>query len=85
MAADTEEAVAWKNGQFIFNNNDITCIMRTISRLYDVEVDYNGAVPVEGFYGGVSRFKNVSEVLNTLQLTGKVHFKIRGRKITVSK
>jgi transmembrane sensor len=82
---DTEEAVAWKNGQFMFNNSNITYIMRTISRWYDIEVDYNGAVPGEGFYGGVSRFKNVSEVLNTLQLTGKVHFKINGRKITVSK
>ncbi|HWZ02999.1 MAG TPA: FecR domain-containing protein [Mucilaginibacter sp.] len=82
---DTEEAVAWKNGQFMFNNDNITYIMRTISRWYNVEIDYSGPVPGNGFYGGVSRFKNVSEVLNTLQLTGKVHFKIEGRKITVSK
>jgi transmembrane sensor len=81
---DTEEAVAWKNGQFMFNNDNITYIMRTISRWYDIKVEYNGPVPGNGFYGGVSRFKNVSEVLNTLQLTGKVHFKIEGRKITVS-
>jgi transmembrane sensor len=82
---DTEEAVAWKNGQFMFNNDNITYIMRTISRWYDVNVEYNGPIPANGFYGGVSRFKNVSEVLNTLQLTGKVHFKIEGRKIIVSK
>jgi transmembrane sensor len=82
---DTEEAVAWKNGQFMFNNDNITYIMRTISRWYNVEIDYSGPVPGNGFYGGVSRFKNVSEVLNILQLTGKVHFKIEGRKITVSK
>ena len=81
---DTEEAVAWKNGQFMFNHDNITYIMRTISRWYDIKVEYSSPVPGNGFYGGVSRFKNVSEVLNTLQLTGKVHFKIEGRKITVS-
>jgi len=82
---ETEEAVAWKNGQFIFENDNIQYIMRTISRWYNVDVEYNGAIPNDTFGGGTSRFKNVSVVLNILQLTGKVHFKIDGRKITVSK
>jgi transmembrane sensor len=81
---DTEEAIAWKNGQFMFNNDKITYIMRAISRWYNVDVEYSGAIPEDSFGGGTSRFKNVSEVLNILQLTGKVHFKIAGRKIIVS-
>jgi transmembrane sensor len=82
---ETEEAVAWKNGQFMFENDNIQYVMRAISRWYDVDVEYSGAIPEDSFGGGVSRFKNVSEVLNILQLTGKVHFKVEGRKITVSK
>ena len=82
---DTEEAIAWTNGKFMFNNDNIVYIMREISRWYNVEVDFSGPIPTSGFYGGTPRSKNVSEVLNTLQLTGKVHFKIEGRKITVSK
>lgn len=82
---DTEEAVAWKNGQFMFDNDNIQYIMRTISRWYNVDIEYSGVIPDDTFGGGTSRFKNVSEILNILQLTGKVHFKIEGRKIIVSK
>jgi transmembrane sensor len=82
---DIEEAVAWKNGQFIFNNDNIQYIMRTISRWYNVDVEYSGPIPDDTFGGGTSRFENVSQVLNILQLTGKVHFEIVGRKIVVSK
>jgi transmembrane sensor len=82
---ETEEAVAWKNGQFMFENDNIQYIMRSISRWYNVTVEYNGAIPDDSFGGGISRFKNVSEALNVLQLTGKVHFEMEGRKIIVSK
>jgi len=82
---DLEEAVAWKNGLFVFDGDNIQHIMRMVSRWYDVEVAYSGAIQDDPFGGSVSRFENVSEVLKILQLTGKVHFKIEGRKIIVSK
>lgn len=82
---DVEDAVAWKSGLFIFEGDNIQHIMRMISRWYDVDVDYNGTVPDDIFGGSISRFSNASEVLKTLQLTGKVHFSIEGRKIIVSK
>ena len=82
---DTEDAVAWKSGLFVFDGDNIQHIMRMISRWYNVDVDYSGPVPDDVFGGSVSRFSNVSEVLKTLQLTGKVNFKIEGRKIIVSK
>jgi len=82
---DLEEAVAWKNGLFVFDGDNIQHIMRMLSRWYDVEVVYSGAIQDDPFGGSVSRFENVSEVLKILQLTGKVHFKIEGRKIIVSK
>ena len=81
---DVEEATAWKNGLFVFESNDIQQIMRMVSRWYDVDVAYSGTLPADKFTGSVSRFSNVSEVLNTLQLTRKVHFKVEGKKITVS-
>jgi len=82
---DTEDAIAWKNGLFIFEGDNIQHIMRMVSRWYDVNVEYNGNVPDDIFGGSTSRFSDVSQVLNVLQLTGKVHFKIEGRKIIVSK
>jgi ferric-dicitrate binding protein FerR (iron transport regulator) len=81
---DVEEATAWKDGLFVFESNDIQQIMRMVSRWYDVDVAYTGTLPSDKFSGSVSRFSNVSEVLNTLQLTRKVHFKVMGKKISVS-
>ncbi|GGI23736.1 FecR family protein [Pedobacter mendelii] len=82
---DTELSIAWKNNKFIFENDDIHYIMRMVERWYNVEVVYDGEIPKDKFGGAISRFGNVSEVLKSLQLTGKVHFEITGRRITVRK
>lgn len=80
---NVEEAVAWKKGYFIFENENIESIMRKVARWYDVEVLYQGKVD-QGRYGGtVSRFDSVEGVLKSLELTGSVRFKIEGRRITV--
>ncbi|WP_114939128.1 FecR family protein [Mucilaginibacter endophyticus] len=80
---DVDDAVAWKNGFFAFNNEDIQTIMKRISRWYDVDVVFPEKFRRKNFGGTVSRFKDVSEVLNALELTGSVHFKTEGRRITV--
>lgn len=81
--ADMEEAMAWKNGYFLFNDENIESVMRKISRWYDVEVEYHGNMEKRDFTGSVSRFENVSKVLNMLELTGIIHFKVEGRRILV--
>ncbi|WP_316838309.1 FecR family protein [Pedobacter nutrimenti] len=82
---DTELSVAWKNKQFMFESEKIETIMRMIERWYNVEVEYTGEKTEERFGGSVSRFDHVSKVLKSLESTGKVHFKIQGRKIYVSR
>ncbi len=82
-AADPEEAIAWKNGYFIFSNENIESIMRKVSRWYNVEVTFQGNLSNKDFVGTISRNKNVSELLKMLELTGAVHFSIEGRRITV--
>lgn len=82
--ADTEMAVAWKNGEFMFARENLKSIMRKVKRWYNVEVAYtNPEIGNKPFSGTISKFKNVSEVLNLLEVTGEVKFKIEGRKITV--
>lgn len=81
--ADISESVAWKNGKTQFSNADIKTIMRMLSRWYDVDVEYQGEMIGTGFGGSVSRSKNISEILKLLELTGDVHFKVEGRRVTV--
>ncbi|MBB5637437.1 ferric-dicitrate binding protein FerR (iron transport regulator) [Pedobacter cryoconitis] len=82
--ASTEEAVAWKNGMFRFKDADLQTVMRSVARWYDVEVNYEGNLPVRQFSGEIHRNINLSEVLDILSFF-KVHFRIEGKKITVTK
>lgn len=81
--ADVEEALAWKNGYFKFNES-LRNIMNKISRWYDVEVVYEDKVDQDmAFAGEISRHKNLSAALNIMEMTGKVHFKIERRRVIV--
>ncbi|WGQ08879.1 FecR family protein [Pedobacter gandavensis] len=82
-STDLEKDLAWKNNEFIFNGDDLMSIMREVSRWYDVKVIYKGDFNEQKYFGVVSRSKNISEVLKMLQLTGKINFKIEGRRITL--
>jgi len=80
---NTEEAIAWKNGYFRFNDENIQGIMRQLARWYNIDVQYEGDITRDGLNGKISRDKNISQVLNMLAETKLVHFKIEGRRITV--
>jgi len=79
---DTEEAVAWKNGLFYFDNVDIQAIMRQLARWYKVQVVFKGKIPARRFAGQVSRNANLSQVLKILELS-KVHFTVENDIVTV--
>jgi len=80
---DAEDAVTWKDGFFSFNDENLQTIMNKISRWYNVDIAYRGAKMDKLFGGRISRFNSVNEVLETLQATGDVHFKIEERRILV--
>lgn len=80
---DIESAVAWKNGFFIFDNEELEDIMNHIARWYDVEIEYNNINKTTQFGGAISRYRKLEDVLNLLELTDKVKFKIQGRRIIV--
>lgn len=75
-SVDVTQAIAWKEGYFMFKNEDIQSIMRQISRWYNLEVKYEGQIPERVFGAKISRARNVSEVLEILESTGSIHFKI---------
>lgn len=83
-------AVSWKAGDFVWENEPLTAIMKKIERWYDVEVSYEGDPTGITFYGMVSRDKSVRSVLEVMGMTGKVKFRIEegnanreGRRIVV--
>lgn len=81
---DLAAVMAWKNGLFLYKDADLKTIMREVARAYNVTVNYE-SVSNEKFYAEVSRNTNISNLLQMLELTGEVHFKIQGNQVTVLK
>ncbi|SHN30656.1 FecR family protein [Chitinophaga sp. CF418] len=80
---DLAEVLAWKNGQFRFNRTGIKNIMRQVARWYDVDIRYEGNVDNIEFQGILSRKVTAKALLETLEATGEVHFRIEGDHISV--
>lgn len=76
-AADTDEVMAWKNGFFHFVNADVPTVMRQLQRWYNIEVSYEGKIPVREFQGKMQRDLNLSELLSLLEKAG-LHVKMEG-------
>ncbi|MBD1387065.1 FecR domain-containing protein [Mucilaginibacter rigui] len=85
IPADLDEVMGWKNNYIVFQDEKIESIMRKISRWYDVEIAYEGTPPADDFGGRINKRAYMSQVLKKLELTNKVHFKIQGRRIVVTK
>jgi transmembrane sensor len=82
--ADTEEAIAWKNGLTSFKDADIKAIMRQVSRWYDIDIEYKGEIlQPRLFTGEISRNAELSEVLKVLELSN-IHFTVNDKKIIVT-
>lgn len=85
-AVDTDESVAWKNGYFMFNNEKQESILRKIARWYNVKVEYADKEAKDVmYYGTVSRFDKISQVLRKFEQTGEVRFEMQGNKLIVYK
>lgn len=80
---DTDNVLAWKNGSFDFEREELQAIMRQVARWYNVDVKYEGKVPQKSFTGSISRNVNLSELLNMLKYAG-INFKIDGQTVMVT-
>lgn len=84
--ADIQQATAWKNGYFIFHDLSIVEVMKQVSRWYDVDIQYQDeAVKNNEFGGAISRYKSITELLDNIQLTQSIHYKIEGRRVIIMK
>jgi ferric-dicitrate binding protein FerR (iron transport regulator) len=81
--ANVQSAIAWKEGLFDFQDAGIPAVMRQLARWYDVEIQYEGAIPERHFTGEMEQGLTAAQVLRLLSYTN-VHFRIEGKKIVVT-
>lgn len=83
--ADLDKAVAWKNGEFYFDKDPLVAIMQELSRWYDIDIHYDGAMPDNNvrYSGSIARNVELSSVLLMLHQVSNADFKIADRTVTV--
>ncbi|MCK7553626.1 FecR domain-containing protein [Chitinophaga sedimenti] len=81
--AETEMAIAWKNGLLDFNGANLREVMRKLTRWYDLDVIYEGKIPDAEFEGALPNNLQLSQVIKILTKV-EVKFRIEeGRKLIV--
>ncbi|HEY4288994.1 MAG TPA: FecR domain-containing protein [Puia sp.] len=78
-----QEVIAWKNGEFRFDNTPVTAIMRQVERWYDLSVSYEGNITDLTLSGVISRKEEVTQLMDILEATHKVHFKLQNDRLVV--
>ena len=81
---DVNKYVAWKSGRFVFENETLEDIMRTLSKWYDVQVVFsNESNKKLRFTGNLERYSNFNEILKKIEKTNEVKFAITNNQITI--
>jgi transmembrane sensor len=77
-----DAAMAWRNGYFSFDKDDVQSVMRQIARWYNVTIRYEGPVTPAVFGGDIGRDLSLVQVLKVLEKS-QVHFRLQGTVLTV--
>ena len=82
--ANVEQAVAWKNGFFLFDDERLEDIIATISRWYDFNAVFeDNTLKDEKFGAFTARFSDISTLLDVISRTGNVKFVVQGKNIRI--
>jgi hypothetical protein len=83
IIADEAQALAWKDGYFLFKNTNIKDVVNELERWYNIDIQYEDEMEFENITGYISRNVKISSVLKMLQLSGIVNYEISGSKIII--
>lgn len=83
-AVDTYIYTAWKDGVFVFNNENMESIMRKLGRWYNVKINFdNESTKEKLFFGKVKRYENINKILNMIKRTEEVTYSTENNQITI--
>jgi transmembrane sensor len=81
--ADVEEAVAWKNGIFLFKGTDLSYMFRQLGRWYNIAIVFPNEVPKGHIEADIPRTMNLSGVMEVLRQLG-ISCKLEGDKLIIA-
>lgn len=82
---DTEVVTSWRSGVFVFEDQNLAQIMRTLSRWYDFEYEFaDNKVASTVFMGSIPRYGSFAEVVEIFKKMGGISLHQRGRRVVIS-
>lgn len=82
---DTEVVTSWRHGVFVFEDQNLEQIMRTLSRWYNFEYEFADAkVAQTEFMGSIPRYGSFNEVIDIFKKMGGIHLTLQGTKVLIS-
>lgn len=81
---DVTQYIAWKDGRFVFQDQMLEDIMKTLSKWYDVHVVFaNEDNKKLRFTGNLERYADFGNILGKIERTNEVEFEITNKLITI--
>lgn len=80
---NVEAIMSWKSNLFFFEDTKLEEVMNQLSRWYGVTIIYKNNIPDVEFTGVLPRNEDVASILDFLEETKEVKFKLSGDKIIV--
>jgi transmembrane sensor len=81
---DVSQYTSWKDGRFVFQDQMLEDIMKTLSKWYDVQVVFaNENDKKLRFTGNLERYTDFNNILRKIERTNEVEFQITDKLITI--
>lgn len=81
---DTDVVTSWRQGKFVFEDQNLAQIMRTLSRWYNFTYKFHDRkIQRTAFMGSVPRYGSFDEVLRILELSGNIRFEVHGTQVDI--
>lgn len=80
---DLDQALAWKNGYFVFDNMDLITVMKSVARWYDITVIADEKKSKMRIGGTFPVSANVDDLLLDLESLSRCKFKRSGKEVRI--
>lgn len=82
---DTEVVTSWRSGTFVFEDQTLEQIMRTLSRWYDFDYEFaDKSVASIVFMGSIPRYGSFAEVADIFKKMGGISLRQKGGKVVIT-
>lgn len=84
LEVDLAQTLAWKNGEFVFDQENLALVMQQLARWYDISYEFETeALKKLRLWGILDRHASFEDMLQMLNESNVAHFEQKGRRVYV--